>query len=146
MKWTRRLLLWCLRAPGYRWDYSSLAESSSGHWQRQWAGLVFRWAQLAKIRGHSLELVECTLNMVNMVQRYYNWAQTFGEQSCVTIEQVTSKEPSVAKFVIALNQLNSVAFTETEFVRATSMKVIYTIVSSREWPGPSWAVAAWTYG
>ncbi len=65
--------------------------------------------------------------MVNMAQKCCDWRQTFGEQSCVAIEQVTSEEPPVAEFVIALNQLNSVAFTETELIRATSMKVIYAV-------------------
>jgi hypothetical protein len=70
--------------------------------------------------------------MVNMTQEYWVRRRTFGEESCVAIEEVTPEKPAIAKFIVALNQLNSIAFTETKLIRATSMKVIYVIVSGCE--------------
>lgn len=45
---------------------------------------------------------------------------------------MTSEEPAIAKFVVALNQFDSVAFAEAELIRATGMEIIYAVVSSCE--------------
>lgn len=50
--------------------------------------------------------------------------QTFWEEASVAIAEVLAEEPSVAEFVVALNQLNAVTLGEGQLIGAAGHEVI----------------------
>lgn len=49
---------------------------------------------------------------------------TFGEKTSVSIVHVTAQEPSIAKVIIPLNELYAVTLGQTQFISASSHKIV----------------------
>lgn len=51
--------------------------------------------------------------------------RTFWEETTVPVDEMFTQEPSVAKLIIPLDQFDSIALSQGQFVGASGSKVIY---------------------
>jgi len=54
---------------------------------------------------------------------------TFREETGIAVEEMLSKEPSIAKVVVALDEFDAVTFRETELIRTASDELICNTIS-----------------
>lgn len=50
--------------------------------------------------------------------------QTFWEKSIVVVCHVATEKPTISELVISFYELDSVAFRETQFIGASSLKIV----------------------
>jgi hypothetical protein len=55
-------------------------------------------------------------------------ARTFREETGVSVDHVLAKEPAIAEFIVPLDQLDPVAFGETQFIRTPGLEVVCNII------------------
>lgn len=102
-------------------DACSLATSARGARLGGFFGVldadVFDTGGLGAGRVYTVGLLACE-------DTARGYKHTLGEETAVAIDQVFAQEPAIAEFVIAFNQLDTIAFRKAQLVRAAGLEVI----------------------
>jgi hypothetical protein len=75
---------------------------------------------------YSWAKAECILIRISResVQWGDSTGRTFGKETIVVVNEVTTKKPSIAKFVISFEKLDSVSLCQAQFIGTPGLEVV----------------------